>query len=158
MYLGIDFWKKFGLLSKITDSVGSVSELDVGREESNITAKNHELSTDQQDRLSQVISKLPSYEKEGLGRTHIMEHIIDIGSHRPVKQRHCPVSPAKEKAMFSEIENMLAMDVFEESKSPWSSNCVLVQKGEKTRLCLHCLTWMSFLADCPLRDSLPAYT
>lgn len=38
--------------------------------------------------------------------------------------------------MFAEVDNMLAMDVIELSKSPWSSNCVLVQKGSKTRLCL----------------------
>lgn len=66
----------------------------------------------------------------------MIEHSIDIGDAKPIKQRHWPVSPAKEKEMFSEIENMLALDVIEESKSPWSSNCVLVKKGEKMRLCL----------------------
>jgi len=136
VYLGIDFWQKFGLLDRITDDKGAVAELDVGREESDETVKNHVLSAAQQDRLNQAISTLPSYEKEGLGRTHLIEHHIDVGSSLPVKQKHWSVSPAKEKVMFSEIENMLAMDVIEESRSPWSSNCVLVQRGQKIRLCL----------------------
>jgi len=38
--------------------------------------------------------------------------------------------------MFSEIKNMLAINVIEESRSTRSSNCVLVQRGEKIRLCL----------------------
>jgi len=99
--------QKFGLLDKITDDKGSEAELDVGREESDETIKKHVLSAAQQGWLNQVISTLPSYEKEGLGRTHLIEHHIDTGISRPVKQRHWPVSPAKEKVMFSEIENML---------------------------------------------------
>lgn len=137
IYLGIGFWKDFGLLDKITDITQTISELDVGREDDlPDTSKRHKLSISQQNKLNVVIRKLPSYEKEGLGRTHLIEHSIDIGDAKPIKQRHWPVSPAKEKEMFSEIENMLALDVIEESKSPWSSNCVLVKKGEKMRLCL----------------------
>jgi len=67
VYLGVDFWQKFGLLDRITDDKGAVAELDVGREEIDETIKNHVLSAAQQDRLNQVISTLPSYEKEGLG-------------------------------------------------------------------------------------------
>ncbi|XP_064555254.1 uncharacterized protein LOC135440152 [Drosophila montana] len=115
----------------------SVAELDVGRDENTVTSvQMHALSAALQPKLSSVISELPSYEKEGLGRTHLIEHNIDVADAEPVKQRHLPVSPAKEKLMFAEIENMLALDVIEESKRPWSSNCVLVQKGEKNRLCL----------------------
>ncbi|KAH8335335.1 hypothetical protein KR074_009772, partial [Drosophila pseudoananassae] len=72
----------------------------------------------------------------GLGRTPLLEHSIDVGDAKPVKQRHWPISPAKEEIMFKEVENMLALGIIEESKSPWSSNCVLVRKGPKVRLCL----------------------
>jgi len=41
-----------------------------------------------------------------------------------------------QKPMFTEVDFMLALDVIEESCSPWSSNCVLVRKGEKSRVCL----------------------
>jgi len=74
-----------------------------------------------------------------------------VGSSRPVNQRHWPVSPAKEKVMFSEIENMLAMVVYEESRSQWSSNCVLVQRGEKIRLCLDSRE----VNKLPLKDAYP---
>jgi len=137
VYLGKNFWRDFGLLSKILDSKVSVSELDVGREDVAVESpKVHVLSAQQKERLDLVINKLPSYEKNGLGRTHLVEHIIDVADAKPVKQRHWPISPAKEDLMFSELENMLALGVIEESKSPWSSNCVLVRKGQKVRLCL----------------------
>jgi len=90
--------------------------------------KVHMLSAQQNERLDLVINKLLSYEKNGLGRTHLMEHVIDVADAKPVMQRHWPISPAK--------ENMLALGVIEESKSPWSSNCVLGRKGQKVRLCL----------------------
>jgi len=51
VYLGVDFWQKFGLLDRITDDKGAVAELDVGREEIDGTIKNHVLSAAQQDRL-----------------------------------------------------------------------------------------------------------
>ncbi|KAH8284300.1 hypothetical protein KR044_010216, partial [Drosophila immigrans] len=125
VYLGIDFWRSFGLLNQIVQDTGVVNELDVGKDNPE-SPKMHILTKKQQIVLNEVISKLPSFEKEGLGRTHVIEHSIDVGEAKPIKQRHWPVSPAKERLMFSEIEHMLALDVIEESKSPWSSNCVLV--------------------------------
>ncbi|KAH8362261.1 hypothetical protein KR084_002822, partial [Drosophila pseudotakahashii] len=72
----------------------------------------------------------------GLGRTNMILHSIDVGDAKPLKQRHWPISPAREKIMFAEVDNMLALDIIEPSNSPWSSNCVIVQKGSKFRLCL----------------------
>lgn len=107
--LGMDFWKKAGLANKMSDSPLNFR----------IRYRN-----------------FPSFAAEGLGRTKLTTHTIDVGTASPVKQRHLPVSPAIEKIMFAEVDNMLALDVIEESTSPWSSNCVLVKKGEKYRLCL----------------------
>lgn len=137
-YLGIDFWRDFGLLNQIVQTSSQVNELDVGRDVDvdEGPPKVHSLSEHQRIELEQVKLKLPSFEKEGLGRTKVIEHSIDVGDAKAIKQRHWPISPAKEKLMFSEIQNMLDLDVIEESKSAWSSNCVLVRKGEKIRLCL----------------------
>lgn len=62
----------------------------------------------------------PSFAKDGLGRTNLIQHKIEVGTANPVKQRHWPDSPAIEKLMFAEVNNILALDVIEESTSPWS--------------------------------------
>jgi len=73
----------------------------------------------------------PNYERDGLGKTRVISHAIGTNIACPVKQRHWPVSPTIEKIMFSEIDRMLYHDIIEESTSPWSSNVVLVRKGDK---------------------------
>ncbi|KAH8380866.1 hypothetical protein KR093_010920, partial [Drosophila rubida] len=138
VYLGVDFWKGIGLLSKIMSgsSTSTIAELDVREDDDEESPKIHSLSEEQQAVLKGVINLIPFYEKEGLGRTDLIEHSIDVGNTVPIKQRHWPVPPAKENDMFAEVEHMLALGVIEESKSPWSSNCVLVKKRAKVRLCL----------------------
>lgn len=71
-----------------------------------------------------------------MGRTKLINHGIDVGEAKPIKQRFYPVSPAVEKVMFREIDRMLALGVIEESTSPWSSPMRLVLKPDKVRLCL----------------------
>jgi len=53
----------------------------------------------------------------------------------PVKQ-HYPISLAKQKLVYAELDRILGLDVIEESNSSWSSPVTLVQKGPKNRLCL----------------------
>jgi len=67
-----------------------------------------------------------------------------VGSAKPIKQRHFPVSPAVEKAMYTEIDRMLQLGVIEESQSAWSSPIVMVSKPGKVRICLDCRTVNSF--------------
>lgn len=139
IYLGTNFWKKFGLFDAVANSgdVPVVSELDVGKDiKPGGPAMVHDLTMGQKGRLNEVIATFPSYEKNGLGRTDLITHTIDVGGTKPIKQRHWPVSPAVEKMMFDEVDHMLALGVIEESTSPWSSNCVLVRRGDKKRLCL----------------------
>lgn len=67
-----------------------------------------------------------------------MEHTIELEPNvRPIKQRYFPISPAIEKLVHSEIDEMLKLGVIEEApNSPWSSPVVLVRKADKVRLCL----------------------
>lgn len=133
LYLGIDFWNSFellptGLLSEINCKLfsNSVSEL----------FEQRPLSLLEKQKLQLVINTFPAFSKEGLGRTSVISHVIDVSSSTPIKQRHFPVSPAIEKLIYAELDRMLQMDVIEESGSAWSSPIVLVQKPGKVRLCL----------------------
>lgn len=128
LYLGIDFWNLFGL------SPVMVSELTPTTEDS---TNHHSLSSVNQARLDEVISKFPSCKLEGLGKTSLIKHQIDVGSATPIKQRHYPVSPAVQAVMYAELDRMLDLGVIEESQSAWNAPVVLVRKSNgKARLCL----------------------
>jgi len=52
-----------------------------------------------------------------------VEHTIELEPKvKPIKQRHFPISPALEKIIHSEMDEMLKLDVIEESpQSPWKA-------------------------------------
>lgn len=133
LYLGIDFWRLFDLLP-----IGVESKSNAGVFPSSVSelSDQRSLTELQKQQLGIVISLFPSFSKEGLGRTNVLSHVIEVGNSTPIKQRHFPVSPAIEKLIYTELDRMLALDVIEESESPWSSPIVLVRKPGKIRLCL----------------------
>lgn len=132
LYLGIDFWRIFGIVPMIVDKM--CSELIEPSTPDTIT---HCLTVEQQSALDMVRSKFPSFTVDGLGSTTLYKHQIDTGDCIPIKQRHFPISPAVQKSVDEEIERMLSMGVIEVSQSSWSSPIVLVKKSNgKSRLCL----------------------
>ncbi|XP_023159122.1 uncharacterized protein LOC101459516 [Ceratitis capitata] len=127
--LGVDFWIKFKIAPHIISEISLEPTLD----ENSII-----LSIEQQRKLDLVKNKFPSFEKEGLGKTSLMEYAIELEPNvRPIKQRYFPISPAVEKLVHAEIDEMIKLSVIEEApNSPWSSPVVLVKKPNKVRLCL----------------------
>ncbi|KAH8273751.1 hypothetical protein KR018_007136, partial [Drosophila ironensis] len=125
---GIDFWKRFGISILHSSYINEITDKD---------PLQPPLSFKQQTQLKTVIHSFPSFEKEGLGYTSLIEHNIDVGDAKPIKQRFYPISPAREKLLCDEIDRMLDMDVIEEApSSPWSSPVMLHIKPGKVRLCL----------------------
>ncbi|KAH8350098.1 hypothetical protein KR084_011774, partial [Drosophila pseudotakahashii] len=114
LYLGIDFCVNFDLLPSCLTDI-SVLALE--------------------DPLLRPLSS-ELFSENGLGRTSVLAHSIDVAEATPIKQRHYPVSPAIEKMMYEELDHMLSFGVIEESNSAWSSPVVLVRKPGKVRLCL----------------------
>ncbi|XP_059222573.1 uncharacterized protein LOC131996741 [Stomoxys calcitrans] len=92
------------------------------------------LSDEKTRKLRAIVDMFPNSEKEGLGCTNFVEHNIDTGDAKPIKQRYYPISPAKEKLLCAEIDRMLSLGVIEECpQSAWSSPGVLIEKPEKVR-------------------------
>lgn len=89
LYLGVNFWKVFKIATNIVSEI-EVCEMDENK---------HPLSLQQQQVLSAAISYFPNFEERGLGKTSLVEHTIDVGDAKPIKQRHFPISPAVEKLM-----------------------------------------------------------
>lgn len=72
-----------------------------------------------------------------LGLTHLVEHTIDTGDAKPVKQppRRVPIAFAEEEKKL--IMQMQEQGVIRKSSSPWSSPLVLViKKNGKVRPCV----------------------
>lgn len=158
LILGIDFWKNFNLMPNVIESVDIVhksilsishSKSCIPTDEAPCSIENdkiynsndseehpYSLTSSQRLQLNTIISLFPDFQKEGLGRTSLIQHEIDVGEAKPIKQRFYPVSPAVEKLMYDEIDRMLALGVIEKSSSPWSSPMRLVIKPNKVRLCL----------------------
>ncbi|XP_065369018.1 uncharacterized protein LOC135961445 [Calliphora vicina] len=156
LILGIDFWNEFNLIPNIVESVDLVDmsmvkqchlseNLDKKSDMSFVNKEKSEQKSDeisypltaiQQQQLDLIIALFPNFDQQGLGRTKLIKHEIDVGESKPIKQRFYPVSPAVEKLMFAELDRMLALGVIEASQSPWSSPMRLVIKPNKVRLCL----------------------
>lgn len=127
MICGYDFWKEFGL----NISTACIDTVDVEHPD------RIALDNEQSRRLKAVIDIFPNSEIEGLGCTDLIEHQIDTGDAKPIKQRYYPISPAVEKQLTGELDRMLSLGVIEEApSSPWSSPVVVVIKPGKVRMCL----------------------
>ena len=90
--------------------------------------------------------------KYDLGRTDLVQHKIDTGDHKPIKQapRRLPLN--KREIAEKEVKAMLANNIIEPSTSAWSSPVVLVEKKDhSTRFCVD----YRALNDITSKDSYP---
>lgn len=127
LILGMDFWSTFHI-KPICCSV----------EAEPIPVDTITLSDDQALKLEGVIKKFKATTPgQPLDKTSLIEHSIDTGSTKPIKQRYYPVSPYIQKEMDEELSRMLSLGVIEKSNSEWSNPVVGVRKASgKLRLCL----------------------
>lgn len=129
LILGIDFLKIFKITAnfanycydvKIKDEVLVVNTLQ----------SNEDLTSVQQQKLSSLIDSFKEISPSNrIGRTHILEHSINTGTAKPIRQRQYPLSPAMQKHLCAEVDEMLKLGVIQPSKSPWCNPLWLVQKS-----------------------------
>ena len=70
--------------------------------------------------------------KGDLGRTDIVQHQIHTGNQPAIKQRVRRYPAARRREERQLVEDMLAIGIFQESNSAWSSQTVLVKKKDGT--------------------------
>ncbi|XP_061392592.1 uncharacterized protein LOC133328061, partial [Musca vetustissima] len=121
MYCGIDFWKEFNVAPKVISSL----EISSNNEDSDA----YVLSPDQLAMLEKANESFRDFDKHGLGKTTIKDHVIDTGDAVPIKQRHYPVSPVVESLIYQELDRMISLGVIEPSTYPLNSPVTLVRRG-----------------------------
>ena len=98
------------------------------------------LSKEQKDQLKNLLRTHKdtfSSSDTDIGLCNTIKHRIDLLDETPFKQRHRRIPPGMIEEVRQHIEQLLASDVIRPSKSPWTSNVVLVKKKNgKLRLCI----------------------
>lgn len=74
---------------------------------------------------------------QDLGRTDIVQHSIDTGDTRPIKQAPRRLPQVHQEEADRQVKDMLNRGVIKPSQSPWASPIVLVKKKDgSTRFCV----------------------
>jgi len=92
---------------------------------------------DKVDELLRDYDDIFSTSTYDMGRTHLMEHSIDTGDHRPIRQplRRHPMAHLDE--IDQQVNDLMENDFIEPAASPWAANIVLVRKKDGShRLCV----------------------
>ena len=77
--------------------------------------------------------------------TSLVEHVIDTGDHRPIRQRLRRHLIAHLDAIDQQVDDLLRDDFIEPAAGPWASNVVLVRKKDGShRLCVCVLSIAEF--------------
>ena len=113
------------------------------------------LDDNQQKELKLLLSSykdLFAKDKTDRGKTHLVQHSIDTGGHKPIKQRPRRLPISKREEEHKEVQKMLEAGVIESSSSPWASPVVLVTKKDGS--IRYCIDYRQ-LNDITLKDSYP---
>ncbi|KAL7726195.1 hypothetical protein ACLKA6_001600 [Drosophila palustris] len=136
LYLGIDFWRAFEIAPDVLgaptihETVPDVAEaivanMDISyyRDEDDGVSDPEmwNLEERQVTQLEAVKREFLQFEKDGLGKTHLLQHriqLIEGTEPNRTKDRHYPLSPAKQEIVWAEVDKMLQLGIIEESGSP----------------------------------------
>jgi len=103
---------------------------------SQIDQKLSHLQPDQRRQMKQLIEEFACLFPDTPSATHLIQHDVDVGDAKPVKQHPYRMNPQKLAILEKEIQYLLDNGILEHSNSEWASPCVLVSKGiGQWRLC-----------------------
>lgn len=131
--LGMNFFHAFNL--KI--NLPLVDEIAVIERKINEDNNEIDLTAQQKELLSEVISKFKFSTENTVGCQTSIEHHIDTGDHKPICQRLYQYSPDMEQLIKCEIDRWLKLDYIEPANTDWRHPIVpVMKKNGKVRLCL----------------------
>ena len=99
-----------------------------------------EVTTEQRMRLEELLNEYKdvlSVDEYDMGLTDLIQHDIDTGTERPVRQQLRKTPMAYHPIIEQHIQTMLKQGLIEPSRGDWASNIVLVQKKDGAfRFCI----------------------
>lgn len=90
------------------------------------------LSDLQRSELTKLVLDFPSLFADLPTHTHLIQHDVDVGDTRPIRQRIYGVPISKWKVLESQVQYMLENEIAVPSCSSWASPCLLVKKPDST--------------------------
>jgi transposase InsO family protein len=139
--LGVPFLEKSGVVPKLFPKYQprSLANLSLGISCSSAPKARclnsvEDLTPSQLKTLASIKSSFSqiAFENVGLGKTTLVSHVIDTGSHPPVKQKTYPASHVRRQQLCKEVDAMLELKVIEPARSPWLNNVFIVPKKDGT--------------------------
>lgn len=126
--LGADFWSALGIVPDLRRGEWTFSS---NGETHLATVGAGDLTDFQRTTLNNLLDRLfRDVDPKRIGCTTLVEHVI-VTESEPIKQRYYPISPAMQKVVNAELDEMLEQGIVECSTSPWSSPILLVPKKDK---------------------------
>ena len=105
-----------------------------------IDLENTELSNEDKEKVYNLFDKWSTIfptSKTDLGHTTEVKHKIELTDEKPFKEPYRRVPPALYEEIKEHLREMLEIGAIRESKSPWSSNVVIVRKVDGSiRFCI----------------------
>ena len=132
-------------ISKESDELNVASvctvKTDIGITDEEIEAQiDKRLAAEQRQKMKDLLIKYRnvfSTNPKGPGLVTHVEHVIDTGDTRPIKQRSYRTSQKEDQYLKQEVEEMIDNGIIRPSASPWSSPVVLVGKKDGSlRFCI----------------------
>ena len=118
------------------DEVGAPETLTTTRSETSQDASvNPELSREQQRQLTALISQFDSTFSDVPGRADVDPYTIEVLDKTPIRTRPYQIPFKLHRKVVKELQEMEAAGFIEPSTSPYCSPMVVVEKGDKIRLC-----------------------
>ena len=87
------------------------------------------LSDSQKADLEMLFQKYPDVLGEKLGRTNVVQHLIETEA-QPIRQHPYRVPITMRETLKAELDLMSKLDIIQPSRSPWASPVILVEKKD----------------------------
>ncbi|XP_046566272.1 uncharacterized protein LOC124274942, partial [Haliotis rubra] len=105
-------------------------------EENKVRNTTHDLTPEQKQEVSELVSEYQDVLTDLPGRTDSIEYKIKLTSTEPISSKPYPLPHHMREVVAREVESMLRMDVIEPSNSPYAAPVVLIKKPDETyRFC-----------------------
>jgi len=95
------------------------------------------LSASEKSQMLRLLKCYPEVFSDIPGCTDIVEHAIVLNTQEPIRTKMYPMPYSVREAINTEIQDMIKLDIIEETESPYASPIVLIKKKDNTnRFCV----------------------